>query len=103
MTIESILSSLNRRLEKDKNITLQRENGEILSVTCYWNSPVTDQELKEFSLKTNLILPKDFHSFLKLCNGGKLFSDGVDYFELFNLKEMLNYLKANCKIRLDTV
>ncbi|MGE7948149.1 SMI1/KNR4 family protein [Lysinibacillus sp. NPDC093688] len=92
MSIELVLTSLNKRLEKEKTITIQRENGEILNVTCDWNRPVTDQELKEFSLKINHILPKDFCSFLKLCNGGKLFSDGVDCFELFNLKEILNYL-----------
>jgi len=92
MSIELVLTSLNKRLEKEKTITIQRENGEILDVTCERNIPVTDQELKEFSLKINHILPKDFCSFLKLCNGGKLFSDGVDYFELFNLKGIQNYL-----------
>jgi len=92
MSIELVLTSLNKRLDKEKTITLQRENGEILNVTCDWNKPVIDQELKEFSLKTNHILPKDFSTFLKLCNGGKLFSDGMDYFELFNVKEILNYL-----------
>ncbi|MFE3573671.1 SMI1/KNR4 family protein [Lysinibacillus sp. NPDC059133] len=92
MSLELVLTSLNKRLEKKKPITIQREYGETLNVTCDWNKPVTGQELKEFSLKTNHILPEDFCSFLKLCNGGKLFSDGVDYFELFTLKEILNYL-----------
>ncbi|MFJ6210196.1 hypothetical protein [Lysinibacillus sp. NPDC092081] len=67
MSIELVLTSLNKRLDKEKTIILQRENGEILNVTCGWNKPVTDQELKEFSLKTNHILPKDFCAFLKLC------------------------------------
>ncbi|MEQ6357319.1 SMI1/KNR4 family protein [Lysinibacillus sp. M3] len=92
MTIDLVLSSLNKRLEKEKNLTIQRENGEILNVTCNWNSPVTDQQLTEFSSKTNHILPNDFCSFLKICNGGKLYTDGVDYFELFNLKGIHNYL-----------
>ncbi|MFC9541623.1 SMI1/KNR4 family protein [Lysinibacillus sp. NPDC056959] len=92
MSIELVLTSLNKRLEKEKNLTIQRENGETLNVTCNWNSPVTDQQLMEFSSKTNHILPNDFCSFLKIRNGGKLFSDGVDYFELFKLKGIHNYL-----------
>ncbi|MFT9817766.1 hypothetical protein [Lysinibacillus sp. NPDC056185] len=42
MSIELVLTSLNKRLEKEKNLTIQRENGEILNVTCNWNSGLTD-------------------------------------------------------------
>lgn len=95
MSIELVLNSLNRRLDRENRITLQRENGEILNVTCDWNSPISNHELQEFSLKTNHVLPKELCLFLKQSNGAKLFNNdglGLDFFEIFNLSEMLNYV-----------
>ncbi|UNT53628.1 SMI1/KNR4 family protein [Lysinibacillus capsici] len=95
MSIELVLKSLNKRLDRENRITLQRENGEILNVTCDWNSPISDHELQEFSLKTHHVLPKELCLFLKQSNGAKLFNNdglGLDFFEIFNLSEMLNYV-----------
>lgn len=95
MSIELILTSLNKRLDKENRITIQRENGEILIVTCDWNSPISNHELQEFSLKTQHVLPKGLSLFLKQSNGAKLFNNdglGFDFFEIFNLSEMLNYI-----------
>lgn len=92
MSIELILKSLNERIHKESPITVQRENGETLQVTFELNSPATEKELKDLSLKMDINLPEDYLSFLKLHNGGKLFSDGIDYFELYNLNEVKKYL-----------
>lgn len=92
MSIELIIKSLHERINKESPITIQRENGELLEVTFELNAPASNNDLKEFSLKTHLNLPEDYLSFLKLHNGGKLFFDGFDYFELYKLDEILKYI-----------
>jgi len=95
MSIELIITALNNRLDKENNLIIQRENGEILNVTCEWNRPIADDELQEFSVKTQNVLPKELCQFLKQSNGAKLFNVeglGYDFFEIFNLSEMQNYI-----------
>lgn len=94
MSIELILTALKQRFAKEDYITLHRENGEIITkVTCEWNNPASDEELQEFALKTQQVLPKELYSFLKQTNGAKIFSiDGLDYLEIYDLPEMLNYV-----------
>lgn len=95
MSIELILTALNKRLDKENRIIIQRENGEILNVTCDWNCPISNHELQEFTLETQHVLPKELCLFLKHSNGAKLFNDnglGYDFFEIFNLSQILNYI-----------
>ncbi|MFJ5788485.1 SMI1/KNR4 family protein [Lysinibacillus sp. NPDC097162] len=95
MSIELVLASLNKRLDKENSITIQRENGEILNVTCEWNSPISNNELQQFTLNTHHVLPKELSLFLKQSDGAKLFNVeglGYDFFEIFKLSEILNYI-----------
>ena len=95
MSIELIITALNNRLDKENNLIIQRENGEILNVTCDWNRPISNHEIQQFTLKTHHVLPKELCLFLKQSNGAKLFNVeglGYDFFEIFNLSEMQNYI-----------
>lgn len=95
MSIELILTSLNKRLDNENRITLQRKNGEILNVMCNWNRPLSTQELLEFSLKNQHVLPKDLRFFLKHSNGAELFNHeglDLDYFEIYTINDMQNYI-----------
>ena len=88
LTVKSTLKALYERLAENNTLTLQREEGEILKVTCELNKPASENALEEFEKKTNYRLPSDFSDFLKFHNGGKLFTDGIDYFEIFSLEEI---------------
>lgn len=85
------MNGLYEKLNENNVLTLQRESGEILKVSCELNKPATDNEIASFIKKTNYNLPNDFKAFLKLHNGAKLFSDGIDYLEIFSLEQMEKY------------
>ncbi|HHY74892.1 MAG TPA: SMI1/KNR4 family protein [Bacillus bacterium] len=93
MSIDVVIKALKQRLEPTGKLTIQRENGELLEVTCEWNNPASEKELADFSLKTGWYLPDDYRQFLKLHNGAKIFSVWGDYFELFDLNNIMKYYR----------
>ncbi|WP_374723295.1 SMI1/KNR4 family protein [Calidifontibacillus erzurumensis] len=93
MSIDIVIKALKQRLEATGKLTLQREDGELREVTCEWNDPASEKELADFSLKTGWYLPEGYRQFLKLHNGAKIFTDSIDYFELFDLNNIIKYYR----------
>lgn len=58
------LDSLKQRLSKANNkLNLQNEQGNTSTVTCSFNSPVEQREIKSFENNTEWTLPIDYKIF----------------------------------------
>nr|WP_272595572.1 SMI1/KNR4 family protein [Paenibacillus apiarius] len=67
--------------------------GYLTKATFTFNPPATDDEINNFINKTKFVLPDDYNSFLKICNGCTLFDHpeygGEAY--IYSLEEIINY------------
>ncbi|BBH24459.1 hypothetical protein Back11_58040 [Paenibacillus baekrokdamisoli] len=88
------LQKLKERQSEKNYLRVQVDHGEELNTVCTFNEPARDSDFKRLIKETNLIIPPDYMDFLKIHNGGVLYSLG-EYgggIELFSVEEIIeNY------------
>jgi hypothetical protein len=87
--ISITLEALKKRLYSKGLLEVQQEKGYVGKMKVTFNSPATEKELQ----KLPFIVPEDYEEFLRLHNGGLIFSH-PKYgrgFELFTIDEILEH------------
>lgn len=81
------LESLNKRMDENKKILVQKEEGYLEYQHFSFNHPANEKEL----LKLSLDFPSEYKIFLKICNGARLFFDPSDGggLQLYSIEEIL--------------
>ncbi|AJY76737.1 SMI1/KNR4 family protein [Paenibacillus beijingensis] len=89
------LQKLKERQSEKNFLRVQVDQGNELNTICKFNEPAEESEFSLFTKETNLVLPPDYIDFLKLHNGGILYSLDDDLgggIELFSIEEIIeNY------------
>lgn len=71
--IYKTIDSLKKRLENNKLLELQLQEGYLTQATCQFNEAADGSDLLEFQRKLGYKLPNDYINFLKITNGCSLF------------------------------
>ncbi|SDI16370.1 SMI1 / KNR4 family (SUKH-1) [Planococcus glaciei] len=87
--IKITLEALKKRLDSNGLLEVQQEDGYVTKVKMTFNPPATESELQ----KLPFTVPEDYEEFLRLHNGGLIFSHPQygSGFELFNVDEIMEY------------
>ncbi|MBZ5201844.1 SMI1/KNR4 family protein [Planomicrobium chinense] len=87
--INITLEALKKRLDSKGLLEVQQEDGYVTKVKMNFNPPATESELQ----KLPFTVPEDYKEFLRLHNGGLIFSHPQygSGFELFTIDEILEY------------
>ena len=83
------LEALKKRLDSKGLLEVQQEEGYVEKMKVAFNPPATGEELQKLSFT----VPKDYKEFLRLQNGGLIFTH-PEYgggFELFTIDEILEH------------
>ncbi len=73
-----VIKALKSRLSKKNTLLIQNEGGHISEAGFEWNSAATAEEIQEFEISNQVILPKEYNQFLTISNGALLFKN-IDY------------------------
>jgi hypothetical protein len=81
------LESLNKRMDEDKKILVQQEEGYLSYQHFCFNNPATEEEL----LKLPSDFPNEYKAFLKIYNGANMFFDPFDGggLKLYSIDEII--------------
>lgn len=91
--IQKTLLGLKRRLDNNKEITVQDAGGDTYSFTFLFNEGASGNEILSFEKDNQIVLPPDYKEFLQLHNGATLFSSYGGGFLLLSLKESEDIMK----------
>nr|WP_237690581.1 SMI1/KNR4 family protein [Paenibacillus caui] len=70
-------------------VELQVSHGDVYLASFDFNSPATDEEIKQLENDYEVVLPKEYKEFLKIHNGAKLFDIGYgECTRIFSIEEV---------------
>lgn len=89
--VRKTLKGIKQRLNDDGTITVQQEAGAIFKLHCSFQEPATKEQIKNFQLVYDCILPQDYQNFLLENNGARIFED----LDLYSLDELITFKDIN--------
>src|SRR5690625_2306880 len=89
--VRKTLKGIKQRLNDDGTITVQQEAGAIFKLHCSFQEPATKEQIKNFQLVYDCILPQDYQNFLLENNGARIFED----LDLYSLDELITFKEIN--------
>lgn len=71
--VQNTLSGLKKLLNKNDQMKIILDEGEVQNVSCSFNAPIQTAEIKKFESENNIKLPNDYKAFLTLHNGARIY------------------------------